>query len=427
MRKILVIQVAALGYDFLKRKNGSAEIGALEFRPIQSIFPAVTCAVQATMRTAEPPGVHGMVGNGFYFRELAKPLFWEQSSSLIRAPRIWEAFRRSGGTVGQMFIQQSLGAESDLLVSPAPIHKHHGGMIQDCYSRPAGLYPELGEKVGRPFKLRHYWGPLASVKSTEWITDAACEVIRSKKTDLLFTYLPHLDYELQRTGPLSEKSARAFSELKALLEKLLNTAREAGYKALVFGDYAITDVNNPMFPNRILREAGLMAVRKIKKMAYPDFHSSRAFAVVDHQVAHVIIKNKTDADAVRNALEGASGIERILGKHDKKEMGIDHPRSGELVLVAEKNAWFAYPWWTEKREAPDYAAHIDIHNKPGYDPCELFFGRLPVSVSTDATKVRGSHGRVGEGLDAAWATDMELGTEPATLLDLAKILKGILM
>ncbi len=426
MDRILVVEIAALGHEFLLRNNGGDEIEGLSFRPILSVFPAVTCAVQASFRTGEPPARHGMVGNGFYSREFARAFFWEQSSALVEGPRIWDAFRRSGGTVGQLFWQQGLGPDSDVLLSPAPIHKHHGGMIQDCFSRPVGLYRELVRKLGRPFNLTQYWGPRASVKASSWIVDATVEIMRGPTPELLLTYLPHLDYELQRSGPDSGPAARSFDEFKALLSKLLAAARELGYRVIVFGDYAMAPVKRSVFPNRALLDAGLMNVRNIRGMAYPDLYTSRAFAVADHQIAHVILRDAGDITAAVGLLEKLPGVSRILDREGKREAGIDHLRAGDLVLVAEPDSWFAYPWWRDRKEAPDYATHVDIHNKPGYDPCELFWGRWPFSISTDAAKVRGSHGLVGEGLSATWATDLDLGAEPASIIDLSRALKVLL-
>lgn len=425
--KLLVIQVAALGHDFLTARNGSDHIAGLTFNPMDSVFPAVTCTAQATFRTAAPPSAHGMVGNGFFSREFGKPTFWEQAGSLVSGPRIWERFRAAGRTVGQLFWQQSLGTDSDVLLSPAPIHKHHGGMIQDCYARPADLYRELTAKIGRGFNLMHYWGPFASGKSTAWITEATLEVLRDSPPDLLLTYLPHLDYELQKSGPDSERSGRAFTALADHLKRILDAAREAGYRVLVFGDYAITAVSGAVHPNRALREAGLMAVREIRGMHYPDLPGSGAFAVVDHQVAHVIVADHTARARAREVLAALPGVERVLGAGEKLEVGLDHPRTGDLVLVAEPGTWFAYPWWSEKSQAPDYAGHVDIHNKPGYDPCELFLELWPpMSISRDTSKIHGSHGRIGPDAPATFATDLDFDATPDSLLDLAAGVKRIL-
>ncbi len=425
MEKILVVEVAALGHEFLLRAGGGDSIGGLRFQPIESVFPALTCTVQASMRTGELPAVHGVLGNSFYSRRLRRPFFWEQSSALVEGRRTWESLRQSGRTVGQLFWQQSIGADSDILLSPAPIHKHHGGMIPGCYSRPRGLYEDLVKQLGA-FRLKHYWGPYAGIGSSRWIAGATAAIMRTSSPDVLFTYLPHLDYILQREGPQSSRAGKDFRQLKALLEGLLECASGNGYRVLVFGDYAMSQVNRAVFPNRILRREGLFSVRHVSGMAYPDLHSSRAFAVADHQVAHLFARDPEDARAAACVLEAAPGIAQVLGEEAKRERGINHPRAGDLVLVAGNDSWFAYPWWESAGEAPDYASHVDIHNKPGYDPCELFRGRMPFSVSTDTSRVRGSHGLTGEGLAATWASDLDFPDAPSSLAGLARALGDIL-
>ncbi len=358
-----------------------------------------------------------MVSNGLFFRDLRKVLFWEQSAALVSGDRIWKKFRANGGRVGMMFWQQSLGEDLDLVLSPAPIHKHSGGMIQSCYTKPRDLEARLTQEIGRSFNLMHYWGPLASRKSSEWIVAATKAVLRWNEVDLLFSYLPHLDYDLQRYGPESTQAVRALDALIGYLQDLENAAVEAGYDFLVFGDYSIEKVKGgAIFPNVALREAGLFEVREIKSRSYADFFSSNSFCVADHQLAHVFT---SDPKRAAEALRGLPGIANILDRDEQSKFGIDHPRSGELVLIAEPGAWFAYPWWTDRGEAPDFATHVDIHNKPGYDPCELFFGWPPLSVSMDTSRVRGTHGRIGAGTDIAWRSSLNFPQAPSTFLELA--------
>ena len=414
-RKLLVIECAALGWNLVsKAPPGDLR---LVFRRAETLFPAVTCSAQAAFRTATTAREHGMIGNGLFFRDLRKVLFWEQSASLVAGERLWKDFRARGRKVGMLFWQQSLGEDVDFVLSPRPIHKHEGGMIQDCYSQPPELYRAVSEKVGRPFNLMHYWGPLASRKSSEWIAAATSAMMTSPEwaPDLLLTYLPHLDYGLQRCGPESRAASRALKKLYGLLEELLSAARAAGYEVLVWGDYAIESVGTAVFPNRILREAGLFKTRAIKGMHYPDFFSSDAFAVVDHQVAHIYCRNDEAARAARSALRDAGEL--------RDRSGGEHERAGDLTLIAEKGSWLAYPWWTRPDEAPDFASHVDIHNKPGYDPCELFWGWPPPAVSQNTDKVKGSHGRTGAGTEIAWASTLKFDFEPKSLLDLAKAVR----
>jgi predicted AlkP superfamily pyrophosphatase or phosphodiesterase len=323
-----------------------------------------------------------------------------------------------------MFWQQSLGDDDlDLVLSPAPIHKHSGGMIQECYEKPEGLNKRLLAQTRRPFNLMHYWGPLASRKSSAWITEATCALLRDKQfaPDLLFSYLPHLDYDLQRHGPGSRQALKSLDFTLECIARMKMEAQTQGYHWLFYGDYAIQAVSGAVFPNRRLREAGLLKTRQIKKMLYADLFASPAFAMVDHQIAHVYCRDPVAVSEARDALAGLPGIESMLDREAQIDLGLDHPNSGDLVLVAESGKWFAYPWWTERKHAPDFATHVDIHNKPGYDPCELFFGWPPPSVSMDTSRIRGSHGRPGD--HVAWSTSLEFAAKPASMLDVARFTK----
>lgn len=412
-RKLLVVQFAALGWNLVQNRP--------EFRPTQTVFPGLTCVFQASFRTAATPLDHGLVANGLFFPDLTKVLFWEQSATLVNGPRIWDHFRKKGGKVGMMFWQQSMGEDVDLVVTPAPIHKHSGGMIQSCYTQPAALEAKLTEIIGRPFNLMNYWGPLANHKSSDWIVDAICGVMGTPEyaPDVLFAYVPHLDYDLQRGGPESEAGAKALDVALGYITRLKAACADHGFDYLFVGDYAIEQVKRgAIFPNRALREAGLFTPRSIAGMDYTDFFTSRAFAVVDHQVANVYCRDDASRDAAAEVLRKVPGIAEVLTKEEQKARGVGHERSGDLLAVAEGGAWFAYPWF-EKPTAPDYAGHVDIHNKPGYDPCELFFGWPPGSVSFDTTKIHGTHGETGTGYEVAWTSSLEFG-QPGSILDLAR-------
>jgi hypothetical protein len=403
-KKVLIVDVAALGWDLVRHMPPPAP---LAFQGLETVFPAVTCPVQAAFRTAQTPALCGLESNGVFQRELRKISFWEQSAHLVHGRRIWDGLRARGKKVGLLFWQQSLGEQADLILTPKPVHKHHGGMLQDCYSQPHDLYARLSAELGRPFNLMHYWGPLASHRATGWIVDATCAVMAAPDLapDLLLTYLPHLDYDLQRYGPGHPKVFQALEKTYAWLSKLWKTAAATGYDLVIFGDYAIEAVTGaPVFPNRALRAAGLFHVRIVAGRAYPDFFTSGAFAMADHQIAHVFVPDAARRSPARRVLEQLDGVGEIQERGD------------DFLIAAQPGRWFAYPWWEAKSEAPDYAGHVDIHNKPGYDPCELFWGWPPGSVSQDAVRVRGTHGLAGAGHEVAWASSLP-AIHPATLLD----------
>jgi hypothetical protein len=408
-RKLLVIQVAALGWDFLRSRHDGGRWHGLQFEPMDPVFPAVTCPAQASFRTARPPHAHGMRSNAAWIHPLRRPLFWEQSSELVAGPRIWDELRSAGGTVGMMFWQQSLGEAVDMVLSPAPVHKHGGGLIDDVYSRPAGLYHDLCRRLHARFRLGSYWGPLARLASTRWIARATASVMRyGPAPDLLLTYLPHLDYALQKHGPEGMRADRALRGLLGELARLLDAAQAAGYETVVYGDYAMQPAERVIYPNRALRRARLMAVRGVKGRLYADLHTSRAFAVVDHQVAHVYGPGR--AEAARCLEARCPGVQT-------------EPCEGCVQVTAPPGAWFAYPWWTDREQAPDYAGHIDIHRKPGFDPCELFVQLWPPGIGRDPRRVGGTHGRADR--PVAVASTLERLAGASDLLGLASAVRNL--
>ena len=420
--KTLVLIVAGLGWNLIEQHKPATR---LTFRPVAPGPLSLTCPAQATLRTALPVARHGVVASGWHHHDLARPHFWEQSASLVHGSRIWDAARAAGQTVGMAFFQQSLGESVDLVISPKPIHKHHGGIVMDCYSRPESLYAELTARIGRRFDLYHYWGPLARTRVGRWISDALLQILeRPDAPDHLFAYLPSLDYDQQRHGPHSPKTAAALRETLAQIEPLIARAEANGRQWLLTGDYSIEPVTLPdgaIHPNRLLRDAGLFHTRETARMLYPDFYTSRAFAVVDHQIAHVHVPDPAQLPRVRDLLAATPGIEQIHDRHAQTDLGLHVPaRSGDLLLIAAPGRWFAYPWWTDPKQAPDYATHMDIHNKPGFDPCELFFGFPPPRTSQHTAKIRGTHGRSGAGYEIAAAG---LFPDATTFTQLATALK----
>ena len=424
MKRTLVLDVAGLGADLV------AEMPALErlagcgaLVPLEPVLPATTCPMQATLTTGEPPGRHGIISSGLYFHDTAEVRFWEQSARLVGSPRVWELPMRKpepgnrkqqpngkasgsrGLKVAMLFWQHSLYAPADLVLTPKPVHGPRGELVQDCWSRPADLYRRLAESLG-PFDLMHYWGPRAGLGSSRWIADAALEVWRTDRPDLALVYLPHLDYSGHRAGPTSDAHREAASELDALLAPLLAAAEEDGARVIVLSEYSFVPVRRPVAPNRALREAGLLAVREVAGAEYLHAGDSRAFAMVDNQVAHVYFPASADLERdvrkVRAILEGVDGVGAVLDREALGAVGLDHVRSGELVALAEPDAHFTYYWWLDDAKAPPFARTVDIHAKPGFDPAELFVDPATKAIPLSAERVRGSHGLVPDG-GAGWA------------------------
>ncbi len=362
-------------------------------------FPCVTCPVQAAMTTGKRPREHGVVANGFYWRDRQQVEMWTSPADCIESPQIWDILSHHSAalTSAVWFPLHSKECPADYVCTPAPVHNPDGSESLWCYTRPADLYGVLRDRLGH-FPLQHYWGPMANIKGTTWIVDSAVQAAKQFRPNFFYIYLPHLDYAAQREGPSSEAAARAVVELDEQLGRLAAGLKAAYGDArplwLAAGEYAITPVDHVAFPNRILRMTGLLKVQATDAGEQLDFRHSRAWAMVDHQLSHVFV---ADADPgviaqVVDMFTGMPGVADVLVGDRLTKYDLDHPRSGDVVLVSSPNSWQAYYFWLDDDYAPGYARTVDIHRKPGYDPVELFFDPATKSIPTDASLVKGSHG-----------------------------------
>ncbi len=398
MSKVLVLNVAGLTPRLLEYAPRLKALGPAA--PLQPPLPAVTSTCQATMLTGQAPSDHGIVANGWYFRDLNEVWFWRQSHRLISGPRVWNGHEHETAVLFWWFnMANSVGVS----VTPRPAYFADGRKAPDIYTDPPPLRNELQERHGT-FPLFKFWGPLAGIESTRWIASAAIDVLHKRDPRLCLVYLPHLDYDLQRFGPDDPRIAAEVAAVDEQAGRILDAAGDR--KVIVVSEYGITKVDGAVYLNRALRKAGLLEVIDNPVGELLDPHRSRAFAVCDHQLAHVYT---TEPEATRRVIEALDGVDVIL---DKQEAGLDHPRSGDLVVLARKDKWFAYPYWLDDRKAPDFARTVDIHRKPGYDPVELFknagplriawlmlkrklgFRQLLDVVPLDTSLVKGSHGRL---------------------------------
>ncbi|WP_296701596.1 alkaline phosphatase family protein [Algoriphagus sp.] len=421
MKKTVVIDVVALSQrligehtPFLKKWTSKGHKAS-----INPVLPAVTTSAQTTYLTGKWPTDHGIVGNGWYFKDECEIKFWRQSNKLVQAKNIWDLAKEKDPefTVSNMFWWYNMYSTADYQVTPRPLYPSDGRKIPDCHSYPMDLRDRLQEELGQ-FPLFSFWGPNTSIKATQWIADASKKVDEWKNPTLTLIYLPHLDYGLQKYGIDFSKISKDLSEIDKVCEDLITYYERQGAEVILLSEYGITSVNNPVHLNRIFRKAGLIQVKNELGLETLDAGTSRAFAVVDHQLAHIHVKDKSDLALVKKLLEETPGIELILDEEGKKKYHLDHKRSGDLVVVADKNSWFTYYFWLDDSKAPDYARCVAIHQKPGYDPVELFLNpeiKLPMAkvgmkvlkkklgfrylmdvIPLDATLVKGAHGRIPE-------------------------------
>jgi predicted AlkP superfamily pyrophosphatase or phosphodiesterase len=437
MQRVLVIDVVGLTPDLLgehtPRLSALARAGGS--RPLGTVTPAVTCAAQSTLLTGLSPSEHGIVANGWYFRDQSEVWLWRQSNHVVGGERLWDAARKrdAGFTCANLFWWYNMYASVEWSVTPRPQYLADGRKLPDVYSEPAGLRDRLQDKLGT-FPLFNFWGPNANLVSSRWIADAALDVLATERPTLTLVYLPHLDYCLQKYGP---SDPRVLPELRAIDEvagSLIDAAERDGLRVIVCSEYGITDVTGPVHVNRALREAGLLQLRVERDTELLDAGASAAFAVTDHQIAHVYVRDPARVPEVGRLLQGLDGVERVLDAEGKRELGLDHPRSGELVLLSKADRWFSYYYWLDDARAPDFARTVDIHKKPGYDPVEMFLDpavRVPVLavgwrllkkqlgfrtvmdlIPLDASLVRGSHGRL---TDRPGAGPLVISSEPGLL------------
>ena len=362
-------------------------------------FPAVTCPVQANMTTGAPPAEHGVVANGFFSRERYEVEMWTSPNDCIARPQLWDILRQHHPnlTSAVWFPLHSKHCGADYVCTPAPIHNPDGSESLWCYTRPEQLYGELLDDLGH-FPLQHFWGPAANIKSTAWIADAAIHAARRYRPNLFYIYLPHLDYAAQNHGPDSEEAVQALADLDGQVGKLVDGLSDAYAKDrplwLIASEYVITAVDHVSYPNRVLRDAGLLAVCDEEDGEHLDIAGSRAWAMADHQLSHIFVRDRDPAtiqEATRLFRE-QPGVAEVLTREDFDRYDLSHPNCGDVVVVSEPNSWQAYYWWFDDARAPSFARTVDIHRKPGYDPVELFWDPDTKGIPLDATLVQGSHG-----------------------------------
>lgn len=389
MRRTIVINVAGLTKSMVKpnvpnlynlKTQGNCS-------QIETITPAVTCSVQATFLTGKMPDKHGIVANGWFDRQYNEIWFWRQSNKLIQSEKVWEAAKKLNNkfTCANMFWWYNMATSADFAVTPRPMYPADGRKIPDCHTKPAELRNILTEKLG-PFPLFDYWGPMTSIDSSRWITEASKIVWHSKNPTLMLVYLPYLDYNLQRLGPQHPKIFDDISLIDQLCGELIDMASNDNANVIVLSEYAITPVDKPIHINRVLRQSGLLQVRSELGLDQLDLANSRAFAVSDHQISHIYVNTPEDILVVKKLIKSMDGVDEVLSDEDSKQKyNLNHDRSGDLIALAKPNAWFTYYFWMDDHCAPDYAKTVDIHRKPGFDPAELFYDPairgLPISIA----------------------------------------------
>lgn len=424
MKRTAVINIVGLTKgligDHTPRIKAFVERGSLSaFKPS---FPAVTCTAQSDFVTGKTPTEHGIVANGWYNRDYSEIHFWKQSNHLVDQPKLWDELQASDPdfTCAKMFWWYNMYSTVDYSVTPRPMYPADGRKFFDVYTHPMDMREAIKDDLGE-FPFHTFWGPKAGIESSQWIAASAKWIEEKQQPTLNLVYLPHLDYNLQRLGPNDPAIADDLKAIDQVVGELTEFFESKSIQVVLLSEYGITQVDTPIHINREFRKKGWITIKDELGLEQLDCGASEVFAVADHQIAHIYVKDKTRMDEVKQFLESIDGIEQVLAASGKKDFGIDHERSGDLIAIAKPSAWFTYYYWLDNNVAPDFARSVDIHRKPGYDPVELFIdpsikipllkiigflikkklgfrGLLDV-IPLNAHLVKGSHGRTPEDSD----------------------------
>lgn len=399
-KHVVVLDIISLTPKMLKDPELTPNIQKLlqegKQAKVKPVFPAVTGTMQATYITGQPPKNHGIISNGIPDKENKEITMWNQKMTPIQGKKLWEKLKEKDpdAETAVLFWQFSKLTTADIVVTPAPIHLDDE-MILWCDSKPEGLYESLKEKQGE-FDLKTFWGPFSSLKSSEWIANAAIDVLDRYRPRLSLVYLPNIDYNAQKFGPDSEQSRQSVKEIDSVIGQFNKDLEQRGLKddtcLVILSEYAFKSVQRPVEINRILRREGYISVKEVKNMEFHDLEKSKAFALADHQLAHIYIQDQEDISKVKDLLMRTEGIAEVWGEEEKQAHQINHERSGDLIAIAEKDSWFTYYWWLDNEKAPSFSKNVDIHRKPGYDPVELFIDPETKQISLEPNNIKGSHG-----------------------------------
>ena len=357
------------------------------------------------------------MGNGWYDRTLNEHHFWKQSNALVSGEKVWEKIKakRPDFKTAKLFWWYNMYSSADFSITPRPLYGSDGNKVFDVHSQPMNLREEVKKELGE-FPFPAFWGPMAGIASSKWIADSARWIEERCRPDLSLIYLPHLDYDLQRYGPEDLRVAKALAEIDQVAGDLIDDLEKREITPILLSEYGITKVNQVIYPNREFRHQGWLSLKDEFDGETLDCGGSKAFALTDHQIAHVYVQGDDPQllGKVRSCLESMDGVDMVLQGKEREKAGLNHPRAGDLIALSKENAWFAYYHWEEDEKAPEFARCIDIHRKYGYDPAELFFdpqlccpklraaSKLMAKkigfrthmdlIPLDASLVRGSHG-----------------------------------
>lgn len=417
MKRLALINVVGLTQPILEQLPALKEFASKrEVSSFPPIFPALTCSAQTSYLTGKGVADHGIVGNGWFDYRYAETRLWKQSQRLIDAPLLWEILKKEGLPchTAKLFWWFAMHGSTEWAITPRPLYRSDGGKVFDIHTTPMALREVIKKELG-DFPFPAFWGPFSGIASSQWIANAAMWIEKNHTPHLNLVYIPHLDYCHQQYGPHSPLCHAHLEELNTLLSVLIDFFTKKKVSLVFLSEYGIQPVHQDIPINRELRKAGLLSLKNELGTETLDYGESQAFGLVDHQIAHIYVKNPSQKKAISSLLSSIHGIESVVESSQLWGESLASQRAGDLIAIAQSDAWFSYYHWLDDQKAPDFARCVDIHRKTGYDPAELFidpsipFPKLRIAAfllkkklgmrslleltPLNGKQVKGSHGR----------------------------------
>lgn len=398
MKPVVVVDVPGLSPSLMKRTDRLPTIRLIQseasYSGVKPVFPSILDSAHATLTTGVPTNEHGIIGSHYFDRHTMEVRSWNASAHTVLAERIWTRAKKANPefTCAALFLSNLCYAGCDFYVTLAPALGLNGEAIGLPVSKPKDLYKSLAKTLGE-FQHGWWWGPSVSFKGSEWVGKAVVSVLEQFHPTLTMACMPNLLYVLLRYGPSSPQTLLELGKVDGLVKAIFEGCQKEGAEFVLMSSFGTSDVKDSVDLNLVLRRLNLLDIREVGGKEYVDWGNSEAVAVVSHQIGHVYTHHERGAITVRELLKEVEGIDMVLGEQEKKDLRIDHPRSGDLVVVARKDRWLNYHWWMDDAKAPPFMKHIGWGGKAGADPLELFVNKDTRSVETHTDLIHGSFGR----------------------------------
>jgi hypothetical protein len=321
--------------------------GVVEFEPA---FPCLAAPSFATLVTGQSPAKHGIVGDAFFDRVARRVRRRPFEDANVPGPKLWDRLRssRRGATTMAWFTPSLRGADVETAAwveADDTLHTTPADLVGRLTAT-LGAYP--APRAGYPT------GERPRLAATSWILQSAANAIAERSPTLTFVRIPYLGQVARRYGPDGREASRSVIELEALLQPFL-ASLPSDVLVLAVTESVSTPVTTALYPNRILRELGLLTLVPAPGGGLDvDLNASAAFAVADHQLCHIVLNDPAVAATVAAAFSGedGDGVATVASGRRRIEMGLGNANAGDIVLVAEPDSWFAPQWWETAEEQP---------------------------------------------------------------------------